>query len=228
MNKEFNHRNKIRQKRKENTRKQKSSKRLMVCEGTQTEPNYFKEFQTIINKDLPIDAKLRIDIKGKGRGTTSLVNIADKIQNDIDEYSKDVIRYSKIFVVFDKDDFPDKQFDNAVSLCNKKGYIPLWSNEAIEYWFLLHFNRIEAAMNRKDYINKLQSAFKKKQANYQYKKNSNEIYSKLCEYGSLRNARHSAKIIHEKHLAEAPSKTASCTTVYKFFDEVEEKIKELE
>ena len=41
----------------------------------------------------------------------------------------------KIFVVFDKDSFSDDDFDDTIKMCEDNGYIPLWSNQAIEYWF---------------------------------------------------------------------------------------------
>lgn len=70
-----------------------------------------------------------------------------------------------------------------------KGYIPLWSNQAIEYWFLLHFNHIDSHMDRTLYQSKLNEYFKKAKLEYKYKKNDKTIYSKLIKYGSLEEAK---------------------------------------
>ena len=74
-------------------------------------------------------------------------------------------------------------------MCERNGYIPLWSNQAIEYWFLLHFNYIDVGMDRASYKSKINDYFKKVGLKYEYKKNDEEIYSKLSEYGSLEQAK---------------------------------------
>ncbi len=216
-----------RKKRKENILQQKSSNWLIVCEGKQTEPNYFLEAIIEINKNLPKDYKLKVRIEGKGMNTTSLVRAAENIQNEIDRYVTTTIPYGKIFVVFDKDSFNDEEFNEAVLMCERNGYIPLWSNEAIEYWFLLHFNYIDAGMDRKMYLEKLNAYFKNSGLKYKYKKNDKFIYSKLCKYGSLETARKNANKVHLIHQNHLPSESLSCTTVYRFFDIVDERINEL-
>ena len=157
----FKKRRKGRIKRKENVEKQKSSNWLVVCEGTQTEPNYFNEAISEINKTLEDKYKLKVEVIGKGMNTTSLVKSVDDILNEIDTYKLKTVPYGKIFVVFDKDSFSNELFNEAIKMCHKKGYIPLWSNQAIEYWFLLHFNYIDSKMDRNMYKKKLNDYFKK-------------------------------------------------------------------
>ena len=62
----FKKRREERKKRVENIKKQKSSNWLIVCEGTETEPNYFKGAIEEINKNLSADYKLKVTIVGKG------------------------------------------------------------------------------------------------------------------------------------------------------------------
>lgn len=213
--------------RKENTKRQKSSTWLIVCEGTKTEPNYFEKAIKEINKKIDNDEyKLKVKIEGKGMNTTSLVKATD-LQVEIDKYSSSVVPYGKIFVVFDKDDFNEKDFDEAVKMCEDNGYIPLWSNQALEFWFLLHFNYICSKMNRNEYAKKINEYFKAKGLNYKYKKNDDNIYNLLCQYGSLDQARKYAKKISNEHQGHKPSISESCTQVYKFFDEIDERLNEL-
>ena len=224
----FAKRREERKKRKENIQKQKSSNWLIVCEGTQTEPNYFKEAIDEINKNIDDKYKLKVKIVGKGMNTTSLVNSVDELLNNIDDCKTSTIPFGKIFVVFDKDSFSLNSFDKAVLLCEKNGYIPLWSNQAIEYWFLLHFNYIDSKMDRCIYERKINEYFKNIGFDYKYQKNDKEIYYKLTKYGSLEKARKNACKIHLNHINDKPSNSESCTTVYKFFDVIDERLKELE
>jgi len=226
----FHKRNAERQKRKENIEKQRSSNWLVICEGKQTEPNYFSKAVYEINKKILDDKyKLKVKIVGKGMNTVSLVKATD-LQVEIDRHrSESLIPYGKIFVVFDKDSFSDKEFNDAVEMCEANGYIPLWSNQAVEYWFLLHFNYVNHRMNRTEYFSKINDCFKRKGLIYKYHKNDKDIYYKLCQYGSLELARTNAKKIHLEHLNDRhkPSNSESCTTIYRFFDEIDERLNEL-
>ncbi len=224
----FNKRREERKKRKENIEKQRSSNWLVVCEGTQTEPNYFEGAVAAINKGIEDKYKLKVKIVGRGMNTVSLVKSVEALLDDIDEYKLSTIPYEKIFVVFDKDSFSSQSFDEAVTMCEKNGYIPLWSNQAIEYWFLLYFNFVEVGMDRASYESKINQYFKTVGLKYKYRKNDKGIYDKLSKYGSLEKARKNALRIHLNHDRNAPSKSESCTTVYKFFDEIDERLKELE
>lgn len=223
----FKRRNAERQKRKENVEKQKSSNWLIVCEGEKTEPNYFNKAIDCFNEHIDDDYKLKVKIVGKGMNTTSLVKATD-LQVLIDKNATNIVPYGKIFVVFDKDSFDSNEFDSAIQMCINNGYIPLWSNQAIEFWFLLHFHYICSKMNRSEYSNKLEEYFKERGLEYKYHKNDVDIYNKLCSYGSLENARKFAKRICCEHQSDKPSDSESCTTVYRFFDEIDERLKELE
>lgn len=223
----FNKRRKERRKRNENIKIQRSSNWLVVCEGTKTEVNYFRGAISSINEGIDDKYKLKVKVVGKGMNTVSLVKSVDDLLIDIDRYKTSVIPYGKIFVVFDKDSFSSVLFDEAISMCEKNGYIPLWSNQAIEYWFLLHFNYIDVRMDRALYERKINDYFKRLGLDYKYRKNDGDIYSKLSIYGSLEQARKNAYRIHLSHEKDLPSNSESCTTVYKFFDVVDERVNEL-
>lgn len=203
----FKKRQEVRKSRIENTKKLKSSNWLIVCEGLQTEVNYFKEAVNSINSKIEDKYRLKVKVIGKGMSTISLVNSVDHLINYIDKYKYNVVPYGKIFVVFDKDDFSNEAFNNAIAICEKNGYIPLWSNQSIEYWFLLHFYYIDSKMNRLEYENKINNYFKNCGLNYHYKKNAKHIYS--------------------IHANDTPADSESCTTVYKFFEYIDERLNEL-
>jgi len=139
----FNRRRQERQARKEDIKKQKPDRWLIVCEGTKTEPNYFDGAVKAFNQEFEEKHRLKVDIIGKGMNTVSLVKSVEELQDKIDDYRQKELPYGKIFVVFDKDSFAPALFNEAIDMCCRSGYIPLWSNQAIEYWFLLHFHYID-------------------------------------------------------------------------------------
>jgi len=203
---------------------------LIVCEGEKTEPNYFKKVIEEANKKLPSDSQIKAKIEGIGSSTISLVKTAEELEVLVDKYNKPIIPYGKIFVVFDKDSFKNQQFNDAIQMCEKNGFIALWSNQAIEYWFLLHFNHHDRQIHRTEYEDLLNKEFKNKGSEYRYQKNSEETYEELEKNGSLDEARKRAKRIHENFInsSESPAKSESCTIIYQFFDILDEKIQELE
>lgn len=203
---------------------QRPNRWLIVTEGTKTEPIYFGRIVEIINDNIEKDYALKCDIYGLGMNTVSLVKMTDKLQYKIDcIVKKHIIPYDKIFVVFDRDSFSSTNFNDAISMCRNNGYIPLWSNEAIEYWFLLHFNYYNCSISRTDYKMKLEGEFKAKNINKKYEKNNVDIVNTIINYGSLKCARRNSlkvyKIFESKKISF--DKANSCTTLFRFFDEVD-------
>ncbi len=107
---------------------------LIVCEGEKTEPKYFKKFRV---------SSLVIDVFGEGYNTDSLVKITI-------EYKKKT-SYDEVWCVFDRDDFPVKNFNNALILAKKHKIKVAYSNEAFELWYILHFYYHDSATSRNEY-----------------------------------------------------------------------------
>ena len=89
---------------------------------------------------------------GQAMNTTSLVSKAISIR-DADQKKKRT--YDQCWVVFDKDDFPAKDFNDAIAMAEKNGFKVAYSNQAFEYWFLLHFNLYKGALHRNSYADML-------------------------------------------------------------------------
>lgn len=145
---------------------------LIVCEGKQTEPNYFKGLKKKINDiyENKVDVLIpEIDIKGTGENTTSLVKYTDKYVN----YSSK--RYGEVWVVFDKDDYSDEQFDKAIRSCD---YNVAWSNPNFELWLLSHFKRIDRYISKEDVLKELCREFQKNGLG-NYEKNDKNIFDKV-------------------------------------------------
>ena len=162
--------------------------------------------------------KIKFKVVGTGRNTESLVDSVEELFNFTDkEISSKMIRYGKIFVVFDKDDFTRQAFNNAVTKCINKGYIALWSNECIELWFLLHFNYLDTAISRKEYFKKLSKCL-----GIEYKKNDDN-FSLLGGLSKISTAyKYSLKLNQQFDNSVHPADRKPCTMVYKLIDEIEE------
>jgi len=153
---------------------------LIVCEGEKTEPNYFKKFKSEFDGVI-----LEVDCVGKGYNTQKVVEEAIRIRD------KNPNKYDRVWAVFDKDSFPDKNFNSAIQRADLNDIGCAWSNEAFELWYLLHFQYRNTSMGREDYkkaIEKEINKIWKKGKSFRYAKNSTEIYDVLQKYGSQKQA----------------------------------------
>ena len=103
---------------------------LIVCEGTKTEPNYFEAFAEKQQGVIVYD----IEVKGLGRGTKDVVEKAIDLKNKNN--------YDRVWAVFDRDEFPAKDFNEAIAMGQKNSIEVAWSNEAFELWYLYHFQNV--------------------------------------------------------------------------------------
>lgn len=147
---------------------------LIVCEGEETEPNYFEAIKRI----LPPAMVDRVSIAGTGRNTRSLVDYTQKL---VDARRKsDYPPYYKIWIVFDRDSFEPSDFDNAISMIESKStaaehWQAAWSNEAFELWYILHFfPQSGGAKHRQEYQNILT-----KKIGRPYEKNAKDMFELL-------------------------------------------------
>ena len=175
---------------------------LIVCEGEKTEPNYFRKFP-----DNP-EVYDRIDIYGTGYNTISLVNEAIKLKKEALNKREP---YIEVWCVFDKDNFSDEQFQNAIKLAEKDKIECAYSIEAFELWYLLHYHYYDAALSREQYKEKLTELMKKV-----YRKNDEDMY-KIFEKRqgiAIQNARKLYMIQYKKPWSEQNP----ITTVYKLVE----------
>lgn len=171
---------------------------LIVCEGSRTEPNYFKSIQ----KTLPPQVA-EICIHGEGANTQSLVNRAKEIRDS----KKDTdYPYDETWVVFDKDSFGSAQFDNAIHSAESTGMKVAWSNEAFELWYILHFEARQTGMSRTEYQDCLT-----KHLETPYLKNDPDMHSKLARKGNESEAIRRAQNL-QSSCADTPDHDANpCT-----------------
>jgi hypothetical protein len=122
---------------------------LIYCEGKNTEPSYFRQFKI---------STASVIVYGEGKNTLSLVKEAQKLAK---QSALKGFPFEQVWCVFDADPKADnpkqlENFNQAVSLSNRLGFGTAYSNQAFEYWLLLHFEDHQGgAISRADYHEKL-------------------------------------------------------------------------
>lgn len=185
---------------------------LIVTEGTDTEPAYFGAIQEIVNKDYP--EKIQLKVFGVGDNTVSLFEKAKRLAKENPN------GYRHVWIVYDTDDFPAEHIDRVGQLCTENSmdeieYHPVWSNQCIELWFLLHFGFMQSDIHRREYWPKLTECLKKIGAG-EYAKNRTDMYYILRPY--MDTAIANAKSLDVINYGKLPSKAAPGTKVYELVE----------
>ncbi|MBO7635462.1 MAG: RloB domain-containing protein [Paludibacteraceae bacterium] len=140
---------------------------LVVGEGVNTEPSYFEKFKEPHVVVVPI---------GLGEGTCKLVHDVEGHKEE--EERKLGKKFDEVWVAFDKDSFPD--FEQAIAEARDKGYQVAYSNQAVEYWFILHFmDHQGAGMSRNEYAKTLNALLKKEGIALKYDPDAKEVSEEL-------------------------------------------------
>ena len=197
------------------SKRQAPANYLIVCEGKKTEPNYFNGLKKKINEKYgnKVDVLIpNIDIKGTGMNTTSLVKYTQKTVNHANKV------YGQVWVVFDKDDYKDEQFNSAIDNCN---YNVAWSNPNFELWLLTHFKRVSRYVSKDDVIQELSKEFQKKGLG-DYTKNDTDIFDKVTSEGKLHTAIKNCEYMEEVNKDGQASQRNPMTKVYKIVNGLKE------
>tara|TARA_B100001063_G_scaffold245798_1_gene282556 strand:+ start:4950 stop:5648 length:699 start_codon:yes stop_codon:yes gene_type:complete len=115
---------------------------LIICEGTQTEPNYLIELKDFLYLD---------------KAAIHIVPSEGSAPNSVVKHAKDAIKgacnkgnpYSKVYCVIDKDQHPTyasalqaiKDFNESTRKKCDTIICPITSVPCFEYWILMHYSR---------------------------------------------------------------------------------------
>ncbi len=184
---------------------------LIVCEGENTEPSYFDQLKF---------KSATIETVGEGYNTVSLIKRA--------EFFAQENSYDEVWCVFDKDNFSDYSFNKAITMAEKKGFNVAYSNQAFEYWLILHFNDHQGgALHRNQYNELINRAIGPLSAEYDgngCKKISPKFFNLLFSIDPQTNtSRHElaierAKKIYEHYDHHSPAVEESSTKVFKLLE----------
>jgi len=120
--------------------------------------------------------------------------------------------FDEVWVVFDKDDFPAKNFNRAIELAKSENINVAYSNEAFELWYVLHFQYLDAAVNRSRYFEIL------KELLGDYQKNDSNIFTLLKQKGDEKKAITWAKKLFKNLGKGNPAQEKPTTLVYKLVE----------
>ncbi len=111
---------------------------LIVCEGQNTEPSYFNQFRL---------TSATIKAVGKGYNTTGVVKQAIQMAKED--------TYDQVWVVFDKDQHSAQNFNKAIKMAERQNFGIAYSNQAFEYWLILHFNDHQGTLLHRSQYNSM-------------------------------------------------------------------------
>lgn len=156
-----------------------------------------------------------IEVKGTGKNTTDLTQYVKKFVN----YSSKV--YGKVFVVFDKDDYDDNQFNKAIKDCE---YNSCWSNPNFELWILVHLKKVSKFISKDNVLKELNKEFQNRGFG-NYSKNDKNIFEKVTKDKNLYIALENCKYMEELNSNEQFARRNPMTKVYKIIEELDEYLK---
>ncbi len=186
---------------------------LIVCEGENTEPSYFRQFKL---------STATVKAIGEGYNTVSLVKRAIQIASKKP--------YDQVWCVFDKDDFSANDFNSSIQIAKANKFGVAYSNQAFEYWIILHLDDHQGGgMHRYLYDKKINDLLKPFGISYEGKGSkviTEEIFEVLNAFdynlnmGRIEVAIARAKRNLKSHDKSRPASGESSTTVYKLVEEL--------
>lgn len=174
---------------------------LIICGGEKTEPNYFRAFRT---------PTVVVTVQAIGKSPTEVVESAHK---KVREEQRQGEEYDQVWCVFDRDEFPGPDFNAAIAEARRNGMQVAYSNEAFELWYLLHFQYLDTAMSRRDYIGRLNTLL-----GHPYAKNSETMYAEL--ESRTTDAMRNAERLLAQYEPPNPADDNPSTTVHLLVDQL--------
>lgn len=198
----------------------KESRYYIFCEGEQTEPLYFGGFKKYIEENPIYREMVLIEIEPCQAETMRVISKAE-------HYVKaNMIQKGQIWCVYDKDSFPPERFNGVEQRARQLNrdnaelqYHVAWSNECIEFWFLLHFTYYTSNNHRTQYVSFLDDKFRQLGIG-KYQKNMQDIFEVLMAKGNPKLAVRYAKRIIEENREKTPTQIAPGTKVYELVEEL--------
>lgn len=163
---------------------------LIVSEDSESSLNYLGGF-------FPHHRYAQFETEGQAGDTVAVVQKGIKLS---EQARKEDREYIHTWCVFDRDSFHPDRFKAAFALARQaKNLTAIWTNEAFELWYLLHFCYNDTAIGRRELINKLE-----RHLGYGYSKSDNKIFAKLMEDPTRLEAamRNASRLMSDRRLPE--------------------------
>ena len=169
---------------------------MLFCEG-ETEEGYFTGFR--------VRAKTM-------RGGNAITVVEDSLRWI--RYYKADKKYDQLWVVFDKDESTDEEFNQAIRKAEENSLRVAYSNVSFELWILMHFEQVNSEISRKEY----ESLIKKHISWYRTRGKGRQQGEKLFDHISgltnvaIKNAKDRFRKVGDH---SNPEREVSSTTIFR-------------
>lgn len=182
---------------------------LIVTEGAKTESYYFDGFRRRINAEFHGEY-VTLQTCGMRDGVASLFDGIRSIAK------ADSDGFAQIWIVYDKDSFPSRDFNAVAGLCSSEGgggvpYHAAWANESFELWYMLHFASVDSALDRDSYAHILTRYLRAGELGT-YERSRVDMFNVLED--RMRVAIANAERLEESNVDCAPADSNPGTTVH--------------
>ncbi len=117
---------------------------LVVCEGAETEPNYFDG----LKRDDAVKRKFSVNIKGGNGGSVEAI-----LNRAIDLRENSPKKFDEVWVIADIERGLDREsLERAIRRADEEGVYLCLSNPCFEVWVLAHFTQKTRAFNDCDAV----------------------------------------------------------------------------
>jgi hypothetical protein len=166
---------------------------LIVCEGKETEWNYFNQLRLQLHDNDQMRRRSGITVKrGRGGSRQQIARFAVERKDNANE------RFDEVWCVMDVEhpnDLDDMRA--ALTLLESNQIQAALSNPAFEVWFLAHFDKTGTAFSHCDAVVARLNKHWQEYFSADYDKADGQIYCRLAD--RLRDAVANAKWVREEH-----------------------------
>jgi hypothetical protein len=168
---------------------------VLVCEGKNTEPEYFRALKRFY-------AKKSLDIVTVPAAGVPMT-LANRAREEARGLKNSVsTKKDAVCAIFDRDEHP--KFEEAIAFCQRNGILVGYTNPCFELWLIWHFENFGATCHRHD----VQKRFATLAPEYHPTANKTADFSKLMsgiDDAALRSQHHYEARENEGALYSAPS-----------------------
>ena len=192
---------------------------LIVCEGRETEPNYFRG----LRDDKAIREWFVLEVR-KGRGG-SPINAVQKAIEEIEKATKRGEQFDEVWCVLDVEQTGhNPRLIQARTLAGRHQISLALSNPCFECWLLAHFDRTARSFANSDHVIEQLNKFWRKSTGQDYQKNDERIYQRIS--ADTRTAIRNARSVREQHFKgiEDVVNCNSATEVYRLVERLLSKV----
>jgi len=185
---------------------------VIVTDGEKTEKNYFLGLKESLQEDTPVILKIQTVANADKLIEKGKIYRAN--YNLFQDYNPTII-----WIVFDRDRVMN--FDEIINEAKRNKFSVAWSNPCIEEWFWAYFEEL-GSNNDSTRTNESFKILFKTKTDKQYKKNMEDIYKILREYGDEEKAILRAERKLRSYLSNdtnKPSEMYSATTIFELVKE---------